>query len=142
MKLNEKNINRKIFWYKYNQVVLIYVFTVLVIFAAALLDKDFLTARNFSNLLLSVLPIALVGFGQTLVIMSAGIDLSVGGIISLTNVVCVALMNNDLGLPWSVAVFAALLVGVICGAINGLIVTLGKLSPVIVTIATFRSIAV
>ncbi len=136
MKLNEKNINLKIFWLKYNQVVLIYAFTLLMIIAATLSDKDFLTARNFSNLLLSVLPIALVGFGQTIVIMSAGIDLSVGGIISLSNVVCVALMKSDLGLHWSVAIAAALLVGIICGMLNGLIVTFGKLSPVIVTIAT------
>jgi ribose transport system permease protein len=72
---------------------------------------------------------------QTLVVITAGIDLSVGMIFTLTNCVASAIV---IGEPWQVAlgVVGTLLVGLLCGAINGAIVIYGRLQPIVATIAT------
>lgn len=87
------------------------------------------TAANKGTLL------ALVAMAQTLVVITAGIDLSVGTIFVLTN--CIASMLVT-GSPTQTAfgVVIVLLVGALCGAINGLIVIYGRLQPIVATIGT------
>jgi ribose transport system permease protein len=87
------------------------------------------TAANKAMLL------ALVAMAQTLVVITAGIDLSVGMIFTLTN--CVASWIV-VGTPLQVALGVAgtLAVGALCGAINGAIVIYGRLQPIVATIAT------
>ena len=79
--------------------------------------------------------LAFVAMAQTLVVITAGIDLSVGMTFTLTN--CVA-SSIVVGSPWHVAlgVVGVLLVGSVCGAINGAIVIFGRLQPIVTTIAT------
>lgn len=79
--------------------------------------------------------LALVAIAQTFVVLTAGIDLSVGMIFILTNCLASYLV---IGTPWQTAagVAAVLLTGVICGAINGAIVIFGRLQPIVTTIAT------
>jgi ribose transport system permease protein len=79
--------------------------------------------------------LAFVAMAQALVVITAGIDLSVGMIFTLTN--CLASWVVT-GSPMQVAmgVFAVLLVGAICGAINGAVVIYGRLQPIVATIAT------
>jgi ribose transport system permease protein len=79
--------------------------------------------------------LAFVAMAQSFVVITAGIDLSVGMIFTLTN--CLA-STMVLGSPLHVAlgVVAVLVVGLICGAINGAIVILGRLQPIVATIAT------
>ena len=87
------------------------------------------TASNKGTLL------ALVAMAQTLVVLTAGIDLSVGTIFVLTN--CIASMvvvGNPL--ETALGVIFVLLVGALCGAINGLIVIYGRLQPIVATIGT------
>lgn len=87
------------------------------------------TAANKAMLL------ALVAMAQTLVVITSGIDLSVGMIFTLTNCVASWIVVGE---PWQVALgcVGVLLVGVICGAINGAIVIFGRLQPIVATIAT------
>lgn len=87
------------------------------------------TAANKAMLL------ALVAMAQTLVVITAGIDLSVGMTFTLTNCIASAIVVGE---PWQVAlgVVGVLLVGIICGAINGAIVIFGRLQPIVATIAT------
>ena len=87
------------------------------------------TAANKAVLL------AFVAMAQTLVVLSAGIDLSVGMVFTLTN--CVASWIV-VGSPWQTAlgVVGVLAVGALCGAINGVIVIYGRLQPIVTTIAT------
>ncbi|MEO9167077.1 MAG: ABC transporter permease [Aestuariivirga sp.] len=87
------------------------------------------TAANKSVLL------AFVAMAQALVVITSGIDLSVGMIFVLTNCIASWLVS---GSPVQVAfgIIAVLLVGVICGAINGLVVIYGRLQPIVATIAT------
>jgi ribose transport system permease protein len=79
--------------------------------------------------------LAFVAMAQSLVVMTAGIDLSVGMVFTLTNCVASALV---FGTPLQVAlgIVAVLAVGLVCGALNGLIVIYGRLQPIVATIAT------
>ena len=79
--------------------------------------------------------LALVAMAQTLVVITAGIDLSVGMIFTLTNCVASAIVVGE---PWQAAlgIVGVLLVGLACGAINGAIVIYGRLQPIVATIAT------
>ena len=102
----------------------------------ALAGVRFFSAFNLSLILQQVTIIAVLGIAQTLVILTAGIDLSVGVIMILCSVVmgrtCVVY-----GVPLAIAFPLGLLVGLACGAVNGLIVTLLRLPPFIVTLGTW-----
>jgi fructose transport system permease protein len=106
-----------------------------VIFAIAAPGK-FLSPLNLSVVLQQVTIIAILGIAQTLVILTAGIDLSVGAIMILCSVVmgrtCVVY-----GVPLFIAFPLGLLVGFACGAVNGLIITRLRLPPFIVTLGTW-----
>jgi ribose transport system permease protein len=80
-------------------------------------------------------PLALLAVGQTIVVYSRGIDLSIGPVMALTNCVASVLMN---GSPADVAfgIVVVLLVGVVCGLVNGLVVVVGNMQPIIATLAT------
>ena len=79
--------------------------------------------------------LALVAIAQTFVVLTAGIDLSVGTIMILTNCVASYLVVGGL-VTTTGGVLAVLLTGVVCGAINGAIVIFGRLQPIVTTIAT------
>ena len=90
--------------------------------------------------------LALIAIAQTFVVLTAGIDLSVGMIFVLCNVVASFVVVTNLGAPLgfdlgpvagpAVGIFIVLLVGIACGAVNGAIVIFGRLQPIVATIAT------
>jgi ribose transport system permease protein len=118
------------------QIIVIYIFLGALACVSVIMDRDFLTARNLNNLLLSAFPIMIVSFGQMVIIMTAGIDLSLGNMLSLVNTICVAAMKPDVPGNYLFGSIAAILTGILCGAFNGLMVTKARLTPVIATIAT------
>ena len=79
--------------------------------------------------------LALVAIAQTFVVLTAGIDLSVGMIFILTNCVASYLVVGGL-VSTTGGILAVLLTGIVCGAINGAIVIFGRLQPIVTTIAT------
>jgi ribose transport system permease protein len=79
--------------------------------------------------------LAFVAMAQTLVVITAGIDLSVGMIFILTNCVASSIVLGS-PLQTGLGMVAVLLVGAVCGAINGAIVIFGRLQPIVTTIAT------
>ncbi len=97
----------------------------------------FLTVSTLSTVLEQVTIIALVGVAQTLVILTAGIDLSVGAILVLSTVV-MGEWTVAHGQPAIVGLAGGLAVGLICGAINGALVTYVRLPPFIVTLGTWN----
>jgi ribose transport system permease protein len=121
---------------KHGHTLIIYIFLIALMLFISIFNKYFLTLGNFKNLLRSSFPLLLIGFGQTLIILTGGIDLSLGAITSLCNVTCVLLMDADSQWGFVLPIIAAITVGIVCGAINGLAVTKGRLAPIIVTIAT------
>jgi ribose transport system permease protein len=95
-------------------------------------SPHFLTTDNLLNVMQQSAINAILGIGLTFVIISAGIDLSVGSILALCGLVVADLLVA--GHSTFVAVAAGLLVGLACGAANGLITTLGRIPPFITTL--------
>jgi len=100
----------------------------------SLTSPYFLSVNNIFNILLSVTVIGIAAIGETLVIVSGGLDLSIEPIIACTGVL-VALLNQQ-GYPLGIAVLVGLILGPMIGFINGILITKIKINAVIVTLAT------
>jgi len=109
---------------------------ILVVVISAI-SPEFRQPGNFLNLLRQASFNGLIAFGMTCVIISGGIDLSVGSTFALSAIVCAELITH--GVPVIVAVPVALLVGVALGLISGLLVTKGRLQPFIATLITMTA---
>ncbi len=96
------------------------------------LTPHFLTVSNLLNVVQQTSINAIVAVGMTFVIVSGGIDLSVGSIVALSGVALGALLQG--GQPLPVALSAALAVGIGCGLLNGALVSVGGLPPFIATL--------
>jgi fructose transport system permease protein len=101
--------------------------------------SHFVTASNLSTVLTQVTIIGILGIAQTLVILTAGIDLSVGVIMVISSVVMGRLAVID-GVPIIIAFPLGLLCGIACGFLNGALVTRLKMPPFIVTLGTLSII--
>ncbi|MGW5044686.1 ABC transporter permease/substrate-binding protein [Streptomyces griseoluteus] len=110
--------------------------TALIVLAVALsaLSGDFLTTDNLLNIGVQAAVTAILAFGVTFVIVSAGIDLSVGSVAALTSTV-LAWSATQSGMPVALAVVLAIATGVGAGLINGFLIAYGKLPPFIATLA-------
>ena len=97
----------------------------------------FLTGDNLSIVLQQVMVVGVIAIGQTLIILTAGVDLSCGAVMALGGIVMTKLAA-ELGLPTPVAIAIGLAVTTLFGAINGLLVTRVKLPPFIVTLGTLN----
>ena len=114
---------------------LLITFLVLTAIALSLLQVNaFFTARNLLNVARSFSWIAIAAFGESLVIIIGGIDLSVGAVMALAGLI--SALGMQIGLPVPLAVTAGLLTGAFVGWLNGTIVGNVKLPPFIVTLAT------
>jgi ribose transport system permease protein len=100
----------------------------------ALLSGDFLTVTNLLNVGVQAAVVAILAFGVTFVIVTGGIDLSVGAVAALSAVV-LAWTATGHGLPWPIALVLAVATGVAAGLVNGALITYGKLPPFIATLA-------
>lgn len=105
-----------------------------VIVVMAVLEPAFLTTANMTNILRQTSIIGIMAVGMTFVILTGGIDLSVGSLLALTGVICADLEHR--GLPLAVVVAATLLLGAFLGTVNGVVITLGKVTPFVVTLGT------
>ncbi|WP_182200206.1 ABC transporter permease subunit [Paraliobacillus salinarum] len=99
-----------------------------------IMNDSFLTLNNILNLLRQISVNSLIAFGMTFVILTAGIDLSVGSILALGSALTAGLLSSSMD-PL-LAIFLGLLIGFLLGAINGVIITKGKVAPFIATLAT------
>lgn len=107
---------------------------IILIAVITIINSNFLTANNLLNLLLQVTSNALIAFGMTFVILTGGIDLSVGSILALSSALTAGLLGS--GMPVTLAILISLILGCILGMMNGLLISYGKLAPFIVTLAT------
>jgi len=108
----------------------------------ATISDVFLTERNLINILQQSSINACIAIGMTMVIISGGIDLSVGPVAALAAVLASTLLVG--GYPVLLSIGVALAVGVGCGAVNGMLIAYGGLQPFIVTLGTlsvFRALA-
>lgn len=106
----------------------------LIIIIISFMSPSFLTATNIFNVLRQVSISALIAFGMTFVILTGGIDLSVGSTLALTGAISAGLLAG--GMNPLLAMLIGLLLGALLGAINGVIIAKGKVAPFIATLAT------
>ena len=100
----------------------------------SLYTDTFLTSTNIFNILRAFSWIAISAFGQCMVIITAGIDLSVGSVMGLSGLASAMLLVR--GVPVPVAVVGGLLTGLTVGFLNGLMITKGRLPPFIATLGS------
>lgn len=96
-------------------------------------SDNFLTAFNVRSIFANAVPLTAVAIGQTIIVLTGGIDLSIGAIAGLSSVVTISLVG-PLGLPLAVVVGIA--AAAACGLLNGLLVAVVRLQPIIATFAT------
>lgn len=108
-------------------------FVVSVLFAV-LEPATFLSIYNFQTIAAQTVIVGLGAIGMTFVIVSAGIDLSVGSLIALTSVVTALALRHDY--PPAFAALAGIAAGVVAGCVNGLLITSLRVVPFIVTLGT------
>lgn len=98
--------------------------------------KDFLTASNISNIITQSAVISIIAIGASFVILTGGIDLSIGSIVGFTGIFGGTLIK--IGLPIWISILICLVVGAVIGFITGLLVSYGKVPAFIVTLGTMQ----
>ncbi|AUJ25240.1 ribose ABC transporter permease [Virgibacillus dokdonensis] len=106
----------------------------LITIVLGVMSESFFTLNNILNLLRQVSVNALIAFGMTFVILTAGIDLSVGSTLALGSALTAGLLAS--GMDPILAICIGLFIGFVLGAVNGLIIAKGKVAPFIATLAT------
>jgi len=94
----------------------------------------FLTVNNLLNILDQVTILGILAIGMTFVIVTGGIDLSVGAVLALS-VMVLGYTSHNLGWPLPLSILAGVIVGGLCGLLTGLGITVTKLPPFIATLA-------
>ncbi|MFD8812862.1 substrate-binding domain-containing protein, partial [Streptomyces sp. NPDC059627] len=107
---------------------------IVLVIAMSALSGDFLTTDNLLNVGVQAAVTAILAFGATFVIVSAGIDLSVGSVAALSATV-LAWSATSHGVPVFLAVVLAVATGIAAGLVNGFLIAYGKLPPFIATLA-------
>lgn len=110
-------------------------FLLLVSAFLAVASDTFLTMQNLLTVLLQISVIGIIAVGQTMVMITRGIDLSVGSVVGLSGV-CAALLIAQLGLPVFPAMLAGIGAGLLVGVLNGLLVSGVGIPPFIATLGT------
>ncbi len=136
---------KKVDWQKYAS----FIAFVFLFILSSLLSPYFLKPQNLINIMRQVSYTGIIALGMTFVIITAGIDLSVGSVVAFTGAVVVLSMNALLKIISSeaavllIGIVIGVLVGGLAGAFNGFMITRGKIAPFIVTLGSmsiFRSL--
>ena len=103
---------------------------------AAVLTPSLFSMNSIISMLQNNAVYGLLAIGEMMVIITAGIDISIGAILSLSGVVCCRLMAENPSVPAIVWILLALVIGAVCGAVNGILVGYFKMVPMIATLGT------
>jgi ribose transport system permease protein len=115
---------------------------ILIVIVAAVMNDRFLSVQNLMNILMQVSTIGIIALGMTVVMLSGGIDLSVGSVLAMVGVFSILAINASGSI--FVGILAALAIGALAGFLNGMLVSKGKIASFIATLgmmAGARSIA-
>ena len=116
----------------------------LLIAVTAILEPRFIETDSLRNLALNASIFAILAAGQTLVLVTRNVDLSVGSVLGLTAYLAGDLLSNHPGLALPVVFVAGIALGAACGLLNGILVTWGQVPALVVTLGTlytFRGLA-
>ncbi|MFJ7752674.1 ABC transporter permease [Peribacillus muralis] len=117
-------------WQKFGPLLALFLLFIVI----TVLNPSFMEPNNILNLLRQTSINALIAFGMTFIILTGGIDLSVGSILALSSALMAGMMVS--GLDPILAILVGVLLGTIMGVINGILISKGKMAPFIVTLAT------
>jgi ribose transport system permease protein len=106
---------------------------IFVIFSVALYDDGFLTRFNLFNIVQQAAPITIMSVGMVFVLTAGEIDLSIGSIVAVTALIAAVLLRTQ---AWPIAVAGGLFTGALIGALNGALVSYGRLPSFLITLAT------
>jgi rhamnose transport system permease protein len=115
-----------------------------LIAVTAIMEPRFIEADSLRNLALNASIFAILAAGQTLVIITRNVDLSVGSVLGLAAFMAGDLLSSNPGLPIPVVIALGMLLGAGCGVLNGVLVTFGQVPALVVTLGTlyaFRGLA-
>ncbi len=126
---------RAVFLRRNGPIIMVYVFILFLVLIGITQSERFFTERNLSNVARQSAFLGIVALGQMLVILTAGIDLSVGSLVKVSILVSAIVMNGESGnvLP---AIVATLGLGVLVGLIHGFLINELRIAPFIVTLAS------
>lgn len=111
----------------------IFIGFLVIIIAFSLLSPHFLKSRNISNILVQSSILAIIAVGQTIVILTGGIDLSVGSIVAVSSMIS-AFVIVDLHASIWVGILAGILISAVAGAVNGILISYGRIPAFIATL--------
>lgn len=126
---------RAVFLRRNGPIIMVYVFILFLVLIGITQSERFFTVRNLTNVARQSAFLGIVALGQMLVILTAGIDLSVGSLVKVSILVSAIVMNGESGnvLP---AIIATLGLGVLVGLIHGFLINELRIAPFIVTLAS------
>ncbi len=116
------------------QVLTVTVGLIILCVVFGVLNPNFFSGRNAGNLLRQIAPVLLIGIGQSYVLITGNIDLSIGSVVGMSCMVAATLMTKGMN-PW-IAVVVTLILCILVGVGNGLLVAKCKLPPFIATLGT------
>ena len=111
-------------------------FILILVVAVTLRAPSFLTVDNFQDILLNISILAIVALAQTMVIITRGIDLSVSSMIGLVGMMVAFVVKENPEIPVLLTVLVGMALGTVLGTFNGLIITFGRVPPIIATLGT------
>jgi rhamnose transport system permease protein len=109
---------------------------VLFVLVTTLVQHRFLDSSNIQFILVNTTVFALLGLGETVVVVSRNVDLSVGSVLGLSAFLSASLFGSVHGIPIPVVFLVGLGIGLVCGVVNGLLVAVGRAPSLVVTLAT------
>jgi rhamnose transport system permease protein len=112
------------------------VLLVIMLIPVSMRSHSFLSPENIGEIFNDISILVIVSIGEFLVILSNGIDLSVGSIIAFTGMACGMVNQNHPGVSPFIILFIGMGIGIMMGMINGIIVAYGKIPPIITTLGT------
>lgn len=117
-----------------NKVFMVTLGLIILCIAFGFINPTFYSSRNISNLLRQIAPILIIGFGQTFVLITGNIDLSIGSVVGMSCMISATLMTK--GIDPIVSVLLTILICIVTGLINGVLVAAIKIPPFIATLGT------
>jgi rhamnose transport system permease protein len=109
---------------------------VVIVLATTLYNSRFVNSQNLRDISLNVAIVAMLAVGQTIVVVSRNIDLSVGSVLGFTALAVGSLFADNRGIPIALVVLIGIAMGAGFGAINGALVSVGRVPSLVVTIGT------
>jgi rhamnose transport system permease protein len=107
-----------------------------IVLVVSVQEPRFATADNLRQILLSVSILAIVAVGQTIVVVTRNVDLSVGSMVGLTAYLTADVLAQRPGLPLLAVCLLGCLLGSVMGAVNGLLVAVGRVPAIVATLGT------